>query len=173
MSFSRLDDSGSTFWHGDPDCDAAHAQIAAWLQEMVSGFLPPGSQLSTRVKGNMSEAITLRIGRTFVYSDASILASALKARQPLSDISRDGVDIVWLHFGDHAADDWVALQEVKATGNPSLLYAEDLLGPLRWRTGHEPQDRGKSSQISTLKAFASFSRFTIDTFRSPRSAELT
>ncbi len=70
----------------------------------------------------------------------------------------------------------VASRRVPATGRdrPVSLMSQVRDSPLhRWRTGHESQDRGKSSQISTLKAFASFSRFTIDTFRSPRSAELT
>ena len=139
MSFRETVAAGLSLWHGDPDCDAAHALIASWLAEMVTEYLEVGTPPSTRVVGNVSEMIVFRLGRTYVFNDGAVLASAPNARQPLSDISHDGVDIVWLSFGDHREQDWVALQEVKATGDSSLAYASALEGDYDKLFGTRPQ----------------------------------
>ena len=106
---------------------------------MVSEYFEVGTIPSIRVIGNLAETVALRIGLTYVFNDGSVIASALNTRQPLSDISHDGVDIVWLHFGEHPADDWVALQEVKATGDASLAYASALKADYDKLFGTRPQ----------------------------------
>ena len=114
-------------WEGDPDDDAAHQTILMWLQRAVTaGFLKSTAALSNRVKGNLGEFIAYRIGKSYVLTNVTI-ADAANAWDPLSEISRPGIDIVWLHFGSTAVDDWAALQEVKTTGRASLELADSLI----------------------------------------------
>ena len=114
-------------WQGDPDDDAAHQTILRWLQQAVtSDFLRDTVSLSNRVKGNLGEFIAYRIGKSYVFTNVTIAHSA-NAWDPLSDISRPDLDIVWLHFGSSEVDDWAALQEVKTTGENSLGLANDLI----------------------------------------------
>ena len=113
-------------WVGDPNDDAAHQTILAWLQDAVaSGFLQPQPALSNGVKGNLGEFIAYSIGKSYVFRNA--IAHTANAWNPLSEISRPGIDIVWLHFGETEFDDWAALQEVKTTGDASLRLADSLL----------------------------------------------
>lgn len=119
--------SGLSKWTGDPDDDAAHRTILAWLKEAVtSGFLGPSESLSNRMKGNLGEFIAYRIGRSYVFTNVE-LADTANSWDPLSDISRPDIDIVWLHFGSVALEDWAAIQEVKTTGHSSLSLADDLI----------------------------------------------
>ena len=119
--------TGWLAWEGDPDDDAAHQTILGWLQSAVTaGFLGAGDPLPNPVKGNLGEFIAYRIGKTYFFTDSTIEATA-NAFDPLSAISRPDLDIVWLHFGDTPIDDWVAVQEVKTTGEASLGLADSLL----------------------------------------------
>lgn len=116
-----------TKWVGDPDDNAAHQAILTWLEGAVDGgFLDHSVSISNRIKGNLGEFIAYRIGRSYVFTNGEI-ASTANASEPLSDISKPGIDIVWMHFGDAATDDWVALQEVKTTGQESLQLADGLI----------------------------------------------
>ena len=119
--------TGWLAWEGDPDDDAAHGTILSWLQgALTTGFLGGHGSISNRVKGNLGEFIAYCMGRSFVFTNVTI-AHAANAWDPLSDISRPDVDIVWLHFGSTEADDWAALQEVKTTGGASLGLADGLI----------------------------------------------
>ena len=119
--------TGWLAWEGDPDDDAAHQAILTWLQQAVTaGFLKQTEPLSNRVKGNIGEFIAYRIGKNYVFTNVKI-AHAANAWDPLSEISRPDVDIVWLHFGSTEDDDWAAIQEVKTTGEASLRIADDLI----------------------------------------------
>ncbi len=119
--------TGWLTWEGDPDDDAAHQTILAWLRGVVTaGFLKSSESLTNAAKGNLGEFIAYRIGEGFVFTNATIAHTA-NAWDPLSQISRPDVDIVWLHFGDTETDDWAALQEVKTTGAPTLRLADDLI----------------------------------------------
>ena len=121
------DIAGWSAWAGDPDDDAAHQTILAWLQSSVTaGFLDVTGCLSNRVKGNLGEFIAYRIGKNYVFTNITIAHTA-NAWDPLSEISRSDIDIVWLHFGSTEADDWAALQEVKTTGGSSLGLADNLI----------------------------------------------
>ena len=124
---NRGDIAGWLSWEGDPDDDAAHQTILTWLQGLnAPGFLEGQTSLSNRVKGNLGEFITYCIGTTYVFTNVTISPTA-NAWEPLSDISRPDIDIIWLYFGDTEADDWAALQEVKTTGGASLQLADSLI----------------------------------------------
>ena len=119
--------AGWVAWEGDPNDDAAHQTILGWLQSAVTaGFLEEKGSLSNRVKGNLGEFIAYSIGKGNVFTNVTI-AHAANAWDPLSEMSRPDVDIVWLHFGSTEADDWAALQEVKTTGGDSLGLADGLI----------------------------------------------
>lgn len=119
--------TGQLSWEGDPDDDAAHQTILTWLQGVgTAGFLKPTDPVSNIVKGNLGEFIAYRIGEGYVFTNVTI-AHAANAWDPLSQISRPDVDIVWLYFGNTEADDWAALQEVKTTGQASLGLANHLI----------------------------------------------
>ena len=114
-------------WEGDPDDDAAHQRVLDWLQGVVSaGFLKSSESLSNAAKGNLGEFIAYQLGSSYVFTNITI-AHAANAWDPLSQISRPDIDIVWLHFGDSETDDWAALQEVKTTGEASLRLADGLI----------------------------------------------
>ena len=119
--------TGWTAWQGAPDDDAAHETILTWLQNTVTaGFLTQTAPLSNRVKGNLGEFIAYCIGKSYVFTNVAIVHAA-NAWDPLSEISRPDLDIVWLYFGKTEADDWAALQEVKTTGRNSLGIADSLI----------------------------------------------
>jgi hypothetical protein len=119
--------TGWLSWEGDPDDDAAHQTILAWLQGTVTAdFLKPTEPLSNAVKGNLGEFIAYRIGESYVFTNVT-MAHGANTWDPLSQISRPDVDIVWLYFGSTEADDWAALQEVKTTGEAPLGLADRLI----------------------------------------------
>ena len=114
-------------WEGDPDDNAAHLAVLGWLQQAVTtGFLQTPTPLSNRVKGNSGEFIAHKVGDTYAFANG-VLAFAANAWDPLSEISRPDLDIVWLYFGPSPADDWAVLQEVKTTGQSSLSLANNLI----------------------------------------------
>ena len=114
-------------WEGDPDDDSAHLTVLGWLQSAVTtGFVPASNSLSNRIKGNLGEFIAHKVGESYVFTNQNIAFTA-NAWDPLSDISRPDLDIVWLHFGTTPADDWAAIQEVKTTGQSTLVLADDLI----------------------------------------------
>ena len=126
--FKRGADStqGWSSWEGDPDDNAAHQTILEWLLEGApGGFRNQNAPLPNAVKGNLGEFIAYRIGESYVFTDGTSAYTA-NASDPLSEISRPDIDIVWLHFGDAESDAWAALQEVKTTGDVSLRLADDL-----------------------------------------------
>ena len=119
--------TGLLEWEGDPDDNTAHQAILAWLRQVVtSGFIPSAASVSNRVKGNLGEFIAYRIGESLVFSNV-VIAHAANAWDPLSDISRPEIDIVWLYFGNTPTGDWAALQEVKTTGATTLQLADTLI----------------------------------------------
>ena len=131
--------TGWSAWKGDPDDDAAHQTILAWLQRAVTtGFLNPTDPLSNAVKGNLGEFIAYQIGEGYVFTNVEI-AHAANAWDPLSRISRPDVDIVWLYFDSNESNDWAALQEVKTTGDASLSLAEGLIVDYEKLFGENPR----------------------------------
>ena len=114
-------------WKGDPDDNAAHQRLLDWLVPVVGvSFWKDHVPVSNRVKGNLGEFIAYSIGKHYVFHDNSI-ADTANASEPLSDISRPGLDIIWIHFGGTEFQDWAVVQEVKTTGAASLQIADDLI----------------------------------------------
>ena len=93
---------------------------------MTAGFLKSTESLANAVKGNLGEFIAYRIGESYTFTNVTI-AHAANAWDPLSQISRPDVDIIWLYFGNDEVNDWAALQEVKTTGEASLGLADSLI----------------------------------------------
>lgn len=123
----KSDDSKLVLWCSDPDDEVAHETILEWLREAVtSGFLGEREPLSNRIKGNLGEFVAQRIGKNYFFSNEYIVLSA-NADHPLRDISRSGIDIMWLYTGAQQSDAWVTLQEVKTTGGDSLALADGLI----------------------------------------------
>ena len=125
------DNSGSVagwlLWQGDPNDQAAHQAILSRLRAAVTpGGFHGSASISNRVKGNLGEFVAYHIGNDYVFANVMIVDSA-NAWDPLSDISRPDIDIVWLYFGKTQAQDWAALQEVKTTGGASLSVADSLV----------------------------------------------
>ncbi len=119
---------GWLVWVGDPDDDSAHLTILDWLRNAISSpsvFLSPTASLPATTKGNLGEFIAYKIGAVHFFPD-HVRADTANAFAPLAFESRTGVDIVWLHLGSSESVDWIALQEVKTTGDSSLNLADTL-----------------------------------------------
>jgi hypothetical protein len=112
-------------WRGDP-CDVVHAYLLSLLTKSHGGaFIAVPSELTNMLRGNLSEFISFRIGIEHDYRNLQPLTPA-NAFQPLSRVSRAGIDLMWLYFAEDAENDFAVLQEVKATGHPALTYATAL-----------------------------------------------
>lgn len=125
--FSRVEADGLVLWAGDPSGDAAHAEVLVWITDTGQPFFPENFTPSPAIVGNLAELIVFRLGHMHVFTLDGISSDALNVTEPFANISRPGIDIVWVYFGEQPNDDWVVLQEVKATANPDLHYADDLL----------------------------------------------
>lgn len=112
-------------WVGKPDCQAAHDYLLLRLDEVGADYLITESAFSHSVKGNIGEFVAFDIGRRHDHADYTPFPA--NAFKPLNPISRPELDIVWLYFGTTELEDVAVLQEVKATGNPDLSYADALI----------------------------------------------
>ena len=129
LGFAKTQPSQAGFsaWRPHPDDAAAHRVLLQWLSNAVGAlFLAEGESFTNAIKGNLGEFIAYQIGNNYVFTNGEIAHSA-NATEPLSAISRSRLDVVWMYFGDHAYDDWAAIQEVKTTGQASLELADDLI----------------------------------------------
>jgi hypothetical protein len=114
-----------TLWAGTPDCQAAHEQILAWLCERYPKYPSKPRTLDNAMKGNLGEAISFVVAKGDAYGGYH--AFAANALDPFSGIPRSKIDIVWICFAKNKADDQAVLQEIKATSDASLNYADELL----------------------------------------------
>ena len=125
-AFSSQISSTITLWRGNPDCQAGHDYLLNELCHFVSSFLPPISIISTRQQGNLGEFIALCIGKEAAYIGADMFPA--NAFDPLQDISKSDIDIIWLYISDdNPEDDFVVIQEVKTTIVSNLNYANTLV----------------------------------------------
>ena len=130
---------GCLAWEGDPDDAAAYNTILNWLESATnSGFLKPSESFSNRLKGNLGEFIAYQLGKNYVFTNIEIAPSA-NAWDPLFQMSKPDIDIVWLYFGDAETEDWAAIQEVKTTGEASLNLAYDLITDYDKLFGENPR----------------------------------
>ena len=124
---SRTQAAGLTFWRGQPDDDAAHQAVVAWLSASLPPDFPLSStSISSRTKGNIGEFIVYNIGRSSSFPSGAICEAA-NAWDPLSNISRPGIDLLWVCFDLDNSDDWAVVQEVKTTGQDKPDLARELV----------------------------------------------
>jgi len=81
--------------------------------------------LDNTLKGNLSECITFCIGDSTTYR--KFKAFPANALDPFSGIARSKVDIVWVFIGNNEQHDLVVVQEIKATSQSNLAYADSLI----------------------------------------------
>lgn len=115
-----------TIWAPEPDDEAAHS----WLLEGLIALGVPFSEgpISLRTLGNLGEWCCLAIGRSVDFADPRYAAFPANAYQPLENISRPGVDIVWVWLdADDPQNDFAVMHEVKTTTANNLDYADTLL----------------------------------------------
>lgn len=121
-------------WTPSPDDAGAHAWFLAHLIHMGVPF--NDAPLSTRVQGNLGECCCLLIGREQDF--AGFFCHAANAFNPLQDISRSEIDIVWVALAPNPIEDLAILQEVKTTGGHDLDYATSLVTDYEKLFGSDP-----------------------------------
>jgi hypothetical protein len=123
-----------TVWAPDPDDQAAHNWLLAELTRMGLPF--SSGSLSTRMQGNLGESCCMIVGaNTDLKSFACFPANA---HQPLQDISRSELDLVWVWLDANPMADHIVFQEVKTTGDATLGYADTLLVDYQKLFGTDP-----------------------------------
>jgi hypothetical protein len=119
--FSARIENDIELWEGAPDCQAAHDAVLEQLFKYCKNFLVAGESVSERHKGNLAEFIACMLGKHHDLSAYCVFAA--NAFNPLSNISKSDLDLVWVLFGNVPSDDALVLQEVKATGSSDLAIA--------------------------------------------------
>lgn len=140
MSFRHAEPTNVFVWTGDPDCQAAHDWLLAWLQNHVAFLAPPAVgalPINNRILGNLGETVSMCIGLSLRQPAERCFAP--NARQPLANISQPNVDLLWLTFGDDPRDDFAFIQEVKTTSQANLAHADTLLDDYVKLFGLDPQ----------------------------------
>jgi hypothetical protein len=126
MSFYSEEIDNVVIWTGNPDCQAGHKFILDELTHLGVTFLSDKLQVNKSVVGNLGEFAAFRLALQDA-DFANYKPFAANALNPLSRISRNELDIVWIRFGETSKDDLAVLQEVKTTTNPTLAYADNLI----------------------------------------------
>jgi hypothetical protein len=130
MPFTGTASGGVTLWLGDPDCQAAHDSILAWLKlrtkpENFRNFSPVPSEPDNILKGNLGEAISFCVGVWNNFSE--YIPFPANAFNPLGTIAKSDIDIIWIFFDEIGTDDVAIVQEVKTTSDSSLGLADRLI----------------------------------------------
>jgi len=126
-SFVSVTKDGVRAWSGDPNCQAGHDAILAWLKTNCKPFRPlTQARLDDNIlRGNVGEAIALCVS---LWHDCdSYRAFATNATRPFRPKSDIDIEILWLNFGKKAKDDFAIIQEVKTTSGIDLAYAASLV----------------------------------------------
>lgn len=138
MSFYSEDIDNVVLWLGKPDCQAGHKFILEQLQQLGVVFLSSSTSVNNSVAGNIGEFTAFRLAlQDGSFKDYKPFPA--NALNPLSKISRNELDIVWIRFGQTSRDDLAVLQEVKTTANPNLAYADNLIADYDKLFGEDPQ----------------------------------
>ncbi len=132
--FEKTETNPVMVWAPSPDAQAAHDWFLAHLQAMGLPFF--AGDLSTRVQGNLGECCYMLVGTENDY--AGYQCHPANAHQPLQDISRSEMDIIWLWLDGDPLGDYVVLQEVKTTGGDDLAYAGKLIEDFDKLFGADP-----------------------------------
>lgn len=130
MSFTGTASGDVTLWVGNPDCQAAHDSILAWLKARFQpnyfrNFSPVPSEPDNILKGNLGEGISFCIGVWNNFSNYRPFPA--NAFNPLSTIAKSEIDIIWIFFDETGTDDVAIVQEVKTTSESSLSLADKLI----------------------------------------------
>ena len=149
MGFDATTVGAVTIWRGKPDCQAGHDWLLEQLQSLDIAFLKDSQQLSLAIRGNLGESIAFCIGNADKYSSCRCFAA--NALDPLTGISRSGVDIVWIWFGKSVDNDIAIVQEVKVTGQDKLDYAMKLVQDYDKLFGSQPAET-LWNRIRSIKA---------------------
>jgi hypothetical protein len=150
--FRRTDGGECVHWTCHPDAEVAHQGLLARLRTIIGEFLRPGTALGSRRFGNLGQFVALFIGERCGGLPDHQPDPFTSALSPLSDISHDGIDIIWLLLRDDPRGDAAVLQEVKTTGAERLDIAYDLAGDYEKLFGTDPQLTWKQ-RVSHLKAY--------------------
>ena len=161
LSFKHKTTNQVCIWTGDPHCQAAHDSILSWLKTICKVFAKP-AKLSTRIKGNLGESVGFFLGYQTEFKEYR--AFAANALVPFEDISRPDLDIVWVLFGESEANDVIALQEVKTTGQADLAYADALVEDYQKLYGSDPQTT-LHSRLQTVKNKLEYEHLDIELAR--------
>lgn len=121
-------------WSPDPDDSSAHNWTLDRLTHMGLPFSP--GALSTRIQGNLGECLCMLIGASVDFEGHRCFPA--NAHQPLQDISRSELDIVWVWLDQNPLGDYAVLQEVKTTGAATLDYANQLIPDYEKLFGADP-----------------------------------
>lgn len=148
-------------WIGTPDCDAAHRFLLERLTTIVGGrFLEPGESLNERRKGNIGEFISWCVGQVGVYTEW--VPFVANAYTPLSNISTNGIDIVWLFLPDSGPDDdHAVILEVKTTTAATTAYARTMTSDFEKLFGVDPAFT-LQSRFQAIKNHLEFSHGRLD-----------
>lgn len=124
--FCFSEDSSVVLWTGNPDCQAAHDEILSFLTDHCQPFPSSVKNGDNILRGNIGETITFCLGKSERF-DQEYLGHFANALRPFSGKSNPELDLLWVHFGATANDDWAVLQEVKTTAAQSIAYANNLI----------------------------------------------
>lgn len=123
--FSRANVDGVALWVGTPDCQSAHDALLIWLRENGVTFKTSRAQVLQSIRGNLGESVVFCVG---IWNDFRLHTPfAGNALAPLQNISKPGIDILWLVIGTDATGDIAFLQEVKTTAGLDLAYADTVI----------------------------------------------
>jgi hypothetical protein len=121
-------------WGGAPNDQAAHDWLLAAMTHMGLPFTTV--PMTTRMQGNLGECCGMLIGEANDFN--GFMCVAANAFQPLQDISRSEMDLVWTWLDPNPMGDYAVLQEVKTTGADTLGYADSLEGDFKKLFGTDP-----------------------------------
>lgn len=138
FAFTRSIRGPISDWRGLPDCQSAHNYLHQRLNFVLHGrWLPRSETLNQRRKGNLGEFVAWCIGQGSTYS--THYAFPANAFDPLSNISVNGIDIVWLFMPDaEDQNDCAVILESKTTTASSTEYVTTVVDDFDKLFGTDP-----------------------------------
>jgi hypothetical protein len=137
MAFKQTSSASVMLWSGNPNCEAAHAFLRDHLRMHAPAFPTAWSPQDTRTQGNLGETIAFCVGTFSSHAQARCFPA--NATHPFSGISRNGIDLLWIGFGEFPNQDFAIHQEVKTTTKTDLKYAEKVLDDYQKAFGSDPR----------------------------------
>lgn len=125
MSFLSTVSGDVLLWRGNPNCAAAQKHVREWLRTSSPNYPTVWAPSNIRLVGNIGESVAFCCSR--LAWDPLPRCFSANLGKPLSNMSRSGIDLLWIGFGQSPDDDFVIHQEVKTTFANNLSYAASLL----------------------------------------------